>query len=445
MHQPTAEHHWLRLARRSALKVNLGWWWQSWVPVAVFTSLVGFTVVFYLRSTGVEAELRAAWPWLLGGFAAAGLVAWWIARPRYTDCDTALVRLESKLGLDNALSAARVGVAPWPEVPARPGDGLSWRARWLLAPPLLAAGLFLTAFVVPVTPPEEFESAAPAEPGAWSRIEDAVERLEDNGLAEPEDLSRVRDQVQQLRAGPQKDWFSADSLEASASLEGAFNAGLTRMGRDLARADQNLGQLAKFGSQMSARAQARAAEEFEAALKNLEAGKIKPNQALMRMLKDIDPGALQALPPEQLQALRDRLQKNADALRRIRGRAGAEEGEFGEGESGPGGEGGEGRPGGEEGEGGNGGLNEGPGHAPLNLGDRTDLETDKLEGVESSDLERAASGDLLEEIDSGHEVDRTEVAPRAGGAIRSPGQGGDTVTRDQLVPSEKALLRKYFE
>ena len=119
--------------------------------------------------------------------------------------------------------------------------------------------------------------------------------------------------------------------------------------------------------------------------------------------------------------------------------------EFGEGENGEGqGEGGEGEGEG-EGEHGNGGLNEGPGHAPLNLGDRTDLETDKLEALESSDLERAAAGDLLEELDGGHDVDKTKRGPRAGGDINSAGQGGDTVTRDQLVPSEKELLRKYFD
>ena len=44
-----------------------------------------------------------------------------------------------------------------------------------------------------------------------------------------------------------------------------------------------------------------------------------------------------------------------------------------------------------------------------------------------------------------HEIDETKTGPREAGAVKSVGQGGETIWRESLMPDEKAVLKRYFK
>ena len=95
---------------------------------------------------------------------------------------------------------------------------------------------------------------------------------------------------------------------------------------------------------------------------------------------------------------------------------------------------------------GRGGVQRGPGPAPLFLGDEeTNLGTNNIEGVENQDFSKAAPGQVLGIGQAEHEIDETKTGPQQAGSVGSTGQGGDTIWRESLMPSEKAVLKRYFK
>ena len=74
-----------------------------------------------------------------------------------------------------------------------------------------------------------------------------------------------------------------------------------------------------------------------------------------------------------------------------------------------------------------------------------DLKSGDLKGLESDDLSKSLPGDLLQLNDGEHDVDKTKVGPRAGGAIDGEGQGGDRIWKDSLHPAEKEALKEFFK
>ena len=89
----------------------------------------------------------------------------------------------------------------------------------------------------------------------------------------------------------------------------------------------------------------------------------------------------------------------------------------------------------------------GGGPAPLTLDEKpTDLATTKNDAVSNPDLEHALPGDVVAVGKGEHTVDPTKYAgPASGGAIASPGAGGDAVWRNDLTPRERALLKTFFK
>ena len=94
---------------------------------------------------------------------------------------------------------------------------------------------------------------------------------------------------------------------------------------------------------------------------------------------------------------------------------------------------------------GRGGIQRGPGEAPMFYGDESDLKTNNIEGVQNQDYSKAAPGEVLGIGQTEHEIDETRTGPREAGAVKSTGQGGDTVWRESLMPQEKAVLKRYFK
>ncbi|HRJ10065.1 MAG TPA: hypothetical protein PLP58_15910, partial [Prosthecobacter sp.] len=114
---------WHLRARRTRAKANLGWWLARLAPLLALAGLAGFALILSLRALADGAGWSGFLPWMTGTLMLAAGLAWLLARRDFI-CETqALVRLESELGLHNALTAAAAGRGPWPQPPERCDDG----------------------------------------------------------------------------------------------------------------------------------------------------------------------------------------------------------------------------------------------------------------------------------------------------------------------------------
>lgn len=78
-------------------------------------------------------------------------------------------------------------------------------------------------------------------------------------------------------------------------------------------------------------------------------------------------------------------------------------------------------------------------------GDKQDLGTSNIEQVTNPDLERAAPGEVLGLGETEHEIDEEGFQRQSSGDIKNKGRGGDAVWRESLMPTEKKLLKRYFQ
>ncbi len=444
---------WTRHAAAVARKINLAWWIQTLSTPLVTVGLVGACVLLLIRR-----ELPDSPAWVLGvsAFGTVALlagIAWLVARRRFEKPEQSLVRIEASMRLRNALSAAKAGVAPWPELPPKVDAGVEWNWQRVLVPPF-AALLFLTAGLFFPVSARTNPEVGKDEPLAWGNLQSDLERLNEEETIDETYIEEMKKKLEELRSQEEEEWFSHSSLEATDSLKKEHSAEVEKLERELAQADKALGNLEKNAGGMSAAEKDRLLNQFDQALQGLQNGALKPNSKLLEQLKQLDPKNLGQLPPEQLQQLRDAMKKAGQACKDCQGGSGGGQGDEwldelldGEGEGQC--EGGEGdkEGDGKDGKGaGKGGVDRGPGHAPGMLGaEGKKLDTGDLTGLESKDLSRSLPGDLLQLQDGEHDVDKSAVGPRAGGATGATGDGGDRVWKDALDPDEQKALKKFFE
>lgn len=447
---------WQRHARRTAFRFNLAWWLQFFAPWAAGLGLVIMTGVLGWRSRGQDLP---SLPWLGAGlagiFLCAGLGCWWVARRRFARTADGMVWLESRLKLNNALTAATEGVTAWPPAPARVDDGFRFSARWLVAPALLTAVCLLLAFLLPLSR----AGAPPALPPplALTRAEAILNVLEKEEVAAPEALKKAREQLDALLAQPPGDYYSHHSLEAADALETSLGEAAGQLGGQLQSAVNAASSLEKFDSSLSSSAREQLETDLKAAIDGLKNSSLGTSGGLEKQLGQLDPAKLKELDPAKLQQMLQNLQAKAKACKDCQGggagngQSEAEKaladllnGKQGKG-NGDGDGQGDGDSDGQEGKG-RGGLQRGPGTTDLTF-EKTpsDLATNKLEQLESQDLTRTLPGDHLGTRDMEHQLDKTPAGPSAGGAVASPAGGGDAVWRDQLLPGEQKVLRKYFK
>jgi len=95
---------------------------------------------------------------------------------------------------------------------------------------------------------------------------------------------------------------------------------------------------------------------------------------------------------------------------------------------------------------GSGGPGGGGGTGPLTFGEKPSQAGDgTAQGLNGTDLSRAALGDRLETTSGTHEVDPTKaVGPISAGAVAAPAGGGEAVWIDRLTPAERAALKNFF-
>lgn len=438
-----------------ARKINLAWWLDRLAVPLVITALLGSCLILLARRELPEI------PWLetslIGASLLAGMafLAWWLARKQFESSDDAMTRMEATMKMRNALSAAKAGVAPWPNLPATIDDGTRWRWSRLLSP-LLAAAIFLGASVfLPVSARTDPAAESLDLPQAWKQLEADLEALQEDQTVQEEYLEELQKRLDELRKQEEDEWFSHSSLEATDALRKMHQSELNGLEHNLNKAERALNALQKQGSNLSENARQRMMEEFQEALQGLGEGKMKPNQGLLNQLKQLDPNNLGQLNQEQLDQLRENMRQNAQQCQQCQGggQPGGGQGEDwldellengnGKGNGNPQ----EGPGGGEEpGQPGAGGINRGPGTAPGVLGQlKDDVQRGDLEGLKSEDLSQSLPGDLLQLEDGEHRVEETEVGPRAGGAVSGEGEGGSRIWKDSLLPSEKKALKDFFK
>lgn len=439
---------WTRRATTVARKINLAWWLEVLSMPLVTIGIIGSCVILLFRR---ELPTTPTWQLALAATTSvllAALITWFIARRRFEKPEQALVRIEATMRLRNALSAARAGVVPWPQVPQHIDAGIDWHWRRVLAPPLAALTFLAAGLLIPIPPNNSDANTPPDQPLAWEKIDADLEHLAQEEVVDESDLQEMRKKLDELRAQEEEEWFSHSSLEATDNLKKEQSAAVEKLERELGLAARALGNLERNANGMPAAEKERLLQQFDQALQGLRNGALKPNPQLLDQLQQLDPEQLGKLNPEELEQLQQNLKKAGQACKDCQG-GGTENEWLDELLDNEGGEGsGRDQPGeNPKGEGpGKGGITRGPGHAPGVLGKEGDtLAGGELTGLESKDLSSSLPGDLLQLQDGEHDVDRTRVAPSAGGQTRASGDGGDRVWKDALDPDEQKALKKFFE
>ena len=436
MNQRDREIAWKKLARLSVLKTNAGWWLQALTPILIFVALAGFCVVFYLRSRFVEIPTAvSAWS-IAGAVLGSCIVAWLIARKHFQSMEKGLVRLEARMKMRNALTAAQQEISAWPEPPIRAMDGVQWRWDRVLLPFVLAVAFLTVAFAWPFKRPETLAELVIAKPPLWDQMEKMLDEIEEEKIVEEEDTKRVREQLEQLMNRPEDEWYSHNSMEATDALRKAVNANMQKLNSNLTTAQRAISAFQQFSDQMDNSTKQRLMDEYAKAVEGMDSGALRANKGLRDALKGIDPSMLKQLSESQMKELQKKLSECQSACSSCLGNGLSEDEKElmsliqGEG----------------EGLCKNPGISRGPGHVPLPMSnEETDLGTRNFEGIEGNDFSRSMPADLIDITEREHEIDEEKIGNRAAGAIKSTGDGGDAVWRSQLLPDEKAVIERYFE
>jgi hypothetical protein len=433
--------YWGGRARSVAFKVNSGWWLDRLILLVVSFLLLFAVAVLLMRTLGPR-WMATPYPMIaLGTLVVVSMLASFLwSRSRFIGKSEGFARLDDRLGLRNRLTTAANDVGRWPGIPeegqARSGAP-AWRWPLVLLPVLFSSLVLAVAWLVPLPEREAHAPAIVNEPESWGQMDDWVMTLEEEELIEPDSLEEIEEKIEELRKQPEEEWFSHASLEATDTLKDSLGRDIRELAGDMATLERDLEALRTFSTELTEEGKEMLMREFEEAMKNLAASGLEMNESLAKQLSQIDPSqlgekTLSNLSQSDLESLQKQLQGACNALGSMEGLPSMESDPslltmqpgF--------------RPG-------MGGIERGRADAPLFFGDEDDLGTNNIESVDNEDMSRAVLGDLIGIGETEHDDEEKAGGPQAGGAVSSGGKGGDAVWRESLVPSEKALLKRYFQ
>ena len=438
------QRYWMHQAAKLSRRINLAWFLDGFASPLLLSAVIGSVLVLVVRR-----EFPSLHPAILGGSVAAvllmiGLIVLRRARKRFESPTQALVRIETTQQMHSVLSAASAGIVPWPESPENLSESLNWHLPKTLTPPAAALILLAIGLLMPIKAKSRDGSQTSQEPQAWSQLDSQLEKLSEDAMVDEKYLEDMKERLEQLRAQEEEQWFSHASLEATDSLKESNNSSIEDLQQDLKEAADAIKELTEASKDLNSQQKQKLAEQFEDALMGLQNGAMKPNEKLMNQLSKLDPKELGNLNPEQLQQLKENMEKLQESLKKdsdggVQGDDWSDQllGDNGDDGSGDGGEDGNGA--------GNGGINRGPGHDPNILRNPKDpLDVGDLTALEAKDLSRSMPGDLLELQNGKHSVDQKASNLSSGGQA-SKGSGGDRIWRESLNPDEQRALKNYFE
>ena len=347
-----------------------------------------------------------------------------------------MVRLESELGMNNALSSAMHGVGAWPEVPKNCRSKMKWQWPRMLLPLLGGLCLLTSAVFIPMGTQLRDSYSADA-PKGFTDLVESIEELDLNEVVDEEYIEDIEEKMEQLSEANSDDWFSHASLEAIDSLRESHQNNAAQLEQDLRKSERSLQALSQQAEQLTQKDRERLLNEFGQALQSMDGSAMKPNKELLDKLKGLDPQSLSGMSKEQMDAMRERMREHAERLDHQQKQNGSDigegPGEMAEGEGG-------------SGEFGSGDIQRGPGHPPGVLGKEKDpLATGEMEGIDPKTLKDALPGDLLDTRSTEHDVDESSSAPQDGGGLKSKSRGGERIWQSELLPDEQKALKKFFK
>ncbi len=426
------ESWWRSRARHLALKVNIAWSLESLAAPLVLASTAASAAIIIWRTHGSTGDSVGTLTFCVATIATL-LVALslWRARRKFESPDQSLVRMETALGLHNALSTAQAGITPWPDpiqTSITQKAGLNWQWRKLALPPIIALATIAAALWIPINIGSATASTPPRQPLAWSQLDADLDALMESAVIEETYIEETRKRIKELRARDPSEWFSHHSMEATDAITQAHLSETNRLEEALSRAEQAVERMAVANPDE----RLHQFKEYQNALEDMAHGAMRPNESLREQLAEIGPENFNQLSREQLDQLRQHLRDANDALGDALPNGDGEAADHDDPALMPGG----GNPG-EDGE-----------HVPGVLGERRDheIQAGEFTPLAALDLSRAGLGDLLEIQSSPHDpTDTTPRAPSLGGESEATGRGGERVWRDALDPAEQRTLRRFFE
>ena len=437
MTQEENRQQWERMTRRVARQVNAGWWLERWVPLALGLCVTGALMLFALRTLD-RPEVGLLWPCLGALGTLTVVIAWLAGRHRFESVSAARVRLEVALQLRARLTAAASGVGEWPAFPAAaPTLPIEWQWRRPLSMLAFGAAMLALGAWMPVPPRTAVKPHIIEKPTALKQVEQWVDELRKEEAVNSQNLTEVEQKMEELLRRPNDQWYEHASLEAADHLRDETGKSLQELGAQLEQTQGSLNTLAALGTQMSEEAKKGLSKQLQNNLNGLRSGAMQANGDLAEQLKNLDPKTCSGMSKEQMQKLAERMKQNADALRKAL--ANAPQYGFKECKQGD-------KPGKGEGPG-KGEANRGRGDADLTVRkDETQLNTSAADKLTSMiDPERITPGDLLEIQDTKPTTEKNYTGPQAGGVLQSTGDGGAAVEKATLVPSERAVLKRFFK
>ena len=403
-----------------ARRINVGAWLALAAPAAFGVATLFAVLVYALRRLG--QPLDVVWLSLFAAVVAVGTACWWRARRRFFQPADARVLLESQLRLDSRLTAATMGLVPWPAAPMAMPAILQWRLHAPLGWAAAALALIAGAAFAPI--PHDTTPIRPTgSPPSLLQTQEMLAALKEMQMAEPQALQQLEDRAQELARRPTEEQYSHSALEAADALRDQTEISAAALGRGLETAANAL-RSANDGGDLSG-----PAGQLAAALSGLRDGALPANKALLANLP-ASAGDLKNLTAEQRAQLAQQLANAAKGLRGISGAMGA-----GAQVAQPDGEAMAGGPGG------------GGDSAPLMLaGQQSDAGDGNAEALGAGDLKRFALGDKLGTMSGAHRVDPNAAeAPLQAGAVAAPAKGGDAVWVNRLTPTERAAVKNFFK
>ncbi len=442
------ESAWNQLAGRLQRKINLAWWWQSLAAPWLISAITFSIIILFVRQSNPALIISPtiAIGLVLGLFIIHSLAAYLIAKKRFISRQECLVKLESNLELDNALTSAQMGLRDWPILPSAVPKLLRWNKLRILIPSAVAIITTCASFALPVSAKETNESDI-NEPRLWSQIETQLEEIKATQVAEDPYFTNIEEQLEKLRQQPKSDWFNHSSLEASDHLKQQMLSDANELKKSLSSGANQLQRMAEAKNQPAQ--QKAAADAMQQALQQMRKGKMQANQDLLKQLQGENQNGLQQLSKEQLEKLKEQWQQAAQdmqgALPGDDGDWKDQQWEAADGDQECDGCGKKGCDG-ESCEGGRGGVNRGPGTNKKLLGKEHQADEQGNRSPLKSDLSaRSLPGDLLETSEIEHDKSAKPFSPSSSQQSQNSGEGGDRVWRDSLMPDEQKALKNFFE
>ena len=426
---------WQRMTIRTRRKTNLGWWLHGLGGPMVATALVLGCAALWLRQVRPEWVAAHAPAALTLAMVLCGLFAWARQRRHFIGARQAMIAIEARLGLHNALTTAAAGRGSWPAPLPYPPPLTRWHWPNTLVPPLAAAAFVAAGLLLPVPAPAL--PTKPEEPRAWKSMEEDMRALEEKKAVDPKSMEETRKVIEQLRAAGPDQWFKHSSMEATDGLKQMHERAMKGLERNLRKAGEAAAALAAGPEALTATSRELRKEQFQNAIEGMRAAGLKPNAALWEQLRKLNPDQLGQLSELQKQELLYGMDAVAEALREARGKDNnpAGDGDKNGDKDGDGG----------DGQAGQGGVDRGPGSSNDLFGEKpADLEANKPKPLKPGDLSRSKPGDLLELHDGAHDVKEVAPGKQLGGAARTDG-GGAGAWQDSLHPREQEALKRFFE